>query len=78
MPIPVTTFNFRQQNEASKAMRVARTTMRTTPIPATVGAFETRREHKGLKATTVTKAGGFEASKATTVTMMATPKDPFL
>ena len=34
---------------------VLRITMRTPPIPVTVGIFEARREHEGPKVTTVTR-----------------------
>ena len=33
-------------------MTVARIAMRTTPIPVTVGTFEPRQQHEGLKVTT--------------------------
>ena len=52
MPTLVTTFQMRQQYEASKAMRVARTVTRTTPMCVIVGTLETRRKHEGLKVTT--------------------------
>ena len=63
MPIPVTTFKMRQLYEASKAMRVARTAVRTTPIPVTVGTFETRREHEGQKLTTVSRMAALRHQK---------------
>ena len=77
-PIPAITLKMRQQHEPSKAVTVARTAMRTTQVHLTVGTFETRREHKGLKVTTVTshEDGGFDASKTMTFTRMATPKSP--
>ena len=53
--MPATTFNMRQQYEASKGMGAARTAMRTTPVPVTAGTCETRRKHEALKVTTVTR-----------------------
>ena len=48
-------FRQQQQYEDSKAMTVARTAMRTTAIPVTVGTFEMRRKHEGLKVMKVTR-----------------------
>ena len=63
MPTLVTTFQMRQQYEASKAMRVARTVTRTTPVPVIVGTLETRRKHEGLKVTTATWMAALRCQK---------------
>ena len=75
MPIAVTTLKMRQQCEASKALRVASTAVRTTPIPVTVGTFETQRK-LWAKSDDSYEDDSFEASRTTTVARMATLKDP--
>ena len=62
-PIPVTAVKMRQQYEAPKAMTAARTAMRMTPIPVSVGAFQTRRNQEGLKVMTVTKMAALRCPK---------------
>ena len=53
----------RRQHEGSKVRTVLRITMRTTPIPVTVGTFEVRRQHEGPKVTTVTRMEALRLQK---------------